>query len=117
MHVPQTPPRLWLLVLDRVLTVIRLKDPSKKYKRFKPIHLPNRQWPDKIIEKAPRWLATDLRDGNQSLPDPMVYPLFLCTGNIGYCLIERLIRRFLYTGRGTKIPLLPKTRRDWLQGN
>lgn len=50
----------------------RLKDPSKKYKRFKPVNLPSRQWPNKVIEKAPRWLATDLRDGNQSLPDPMV---------------------------------------------
>jgi hypothetical protein len=50
----------------------RLKDPSKKYKRFPPLNLPNRQWPDKTIDKAPRWLATDLRDGNQSLVDPMV---------------------------------------------
>ncbi|KAL2818321.1 hypothetical protein BJX63DRAFT_383984 [Aspergillus granulosus] len=48
-----------------------LKDPSKKYRPFKPLQLPNRQWPDKVIDKPPRWLATDLRDGNQSLPDPM----------------------------------------------
>ncbi|KAJ1335719.1 2-isopropylmalate synthase [Microdochium nivale] len=48
-----------------------LKDPSTKYKAFKPLNLPNRQWPSKTIEKAPRWLATDLRDGNQSLVDPM----------------------------------------------
>ncbi|KAJ0376997.1 hypothetical protein COL922a_014125, partial [Colletotrichum nupharicola] len=48
-----------------------LKDPSKKYRPFKPLQLPNRQWPDKTIDKPPRWLATDLRDGNQSLPDPM----------------------------------------------
>ncbi|KAL1986430.1 hypothetical protein VTN96DRAFT_6350 [Rasamsonia emersonii] len=48
-----------------------LKDPSKKYKKFKPIHLPDRQWPNKTIDKPPRWLATDLRDGNQSLADPM----------------------------------------------
>ncbi|OHE94802.1 2-isopropylmalate synthase [Colletotrichum orchidophilum] len=39
-----------------------LKDPSKKYKPFKPLSLPNRQWPDKVIDRAPRWL---------SLPDPM----------------------------------------------
>lgn len=50
----------------------RLKDPSRKYKAFKPLNLPNRQWPNKVIDKPPRWLATDLRDGNQSLPDPMV---------------------------------------------
>ncbi|KAJ5241499.1 2-isopropylmalate synthase [Penicillium citrinum] len=48
-----------------------LKDPSTKYKPFKPLNLPNRQWPNKTIERAPRWMATDLRDGNQSLPDPM----------------------------------------------
>ncbi|KAM5440465.1 2-isopropylmalate synthase (Alpha-isopropylmalate synthase) (Alpha-IPM synthetase) [Microsporum canis] len=48
-----------------------LKDPSKKYKKFQPIDLPNRQWPSKTIDKPPRWLATDLRDGNQSLVDPM----------------------------------------------
>ncbi|KAF8536225.1 putative 2-isopropylmalate synthase [Trichophaea hybrida] len=48
-----------------------LKDPSKKYKPFPPINLPDRQWPSKTIIKAPRWLSTDLRDGNQSLVDPM----------------------------------------------
>ncbi|KZF24117.1 2-isopropylmalate synthase [Xylona heveae TC161] len=48
-----------------------LKDPSKKYKAFKPIKLENRQWPSKTLNQAPRWLATDLRDGNQSLVDPM----------------------------------------------
>lgn len=49
----------------------RLKDPSKKYRKFKPLDLPNRQWPSKTLDKVPRWLATDLRDGNQSLVDPM----------------------------------------------
>jgi len=48
-----------------------LKDPSKKYRKFKPLDLPNRQWPSKTVDKVPRWLATDLRDGNQSLVDPM----------------------------------------------
>lgn len=43
-----------------------------KYKKFKPLNLPDRQWPSKTLEKAPRWLSTDLRDGNQSLIDPMV---------------------------------------------
>ena len=44
---------------------------ATKYKPFPPINLPNRKWPSRVITKAPRWLATDLRDGNQSLPDPM----------------------------------------------
>ncbi|KAL2425893.1 2-isopropylmalate synthase [Exophiala dermatitidis] len=48
-----------------------LREPWKKYRKFKPLDLPNRQWPNKTNDKPPRWLATDLRDGNQSLPDPM----------------------------------------------
>lgn len=48
-----------------------LKCPCSKYKAFPPVHLPNRTWPDKTLTKPPRWLSTDLRDGNQSLPDPM----------------------------------------------
>jgi len=49
-----------------------LQDPSIKYRRFKPLKLQNREWPSKEIVKPPRWLSTDLRDGNQSLVDPMV---------------------------------------------
>lgn len=48
-----------------------LRDPSTKYFRTPAIKLKNRTWPDQVIDKAPRWLSTDLRDGNQSLPDPM----------------------------------------------
>lgn len=45
--------------------------PSKKYHAFGQIDLPDRQWPSRTIDKAPRWLSTDLRDGNQALIDPM----------------------------------------------
>ena len=45
--------------------------PFSKYSAFKPIDLPDRQWPSKIIEQAPRWCSVDLRDGNQALIDPM----------------------------------------------
>ncbi|QLG70349.1 hypothetical protein HG535_0A02880 [Zygotorulaspora mrakii] len=48
-----------------------LRDPSVKYRSFPVPKLPNRTWPNNTITKAPRWLSTDLRDGNQSLPDPM----------------------------------------------
>ncbi|NLR38293.1 2-isopropylmalate synthase [Novosphingobium sp. ERW19] len=48
-----------------------LKNPSAKYRPFPQIDLPNRQWPSQTITKAPRWLSTDMRDGNQSLIDPM----------------------------------------------
>ena len=48
--------------------------PSAKYRPFLDvvsIDLPDRTWPDKRITQAPRWLSTDLRDGNQSLIEPM----------------------------------------------
>ncbi|MEK1940885.1 MAG: 2-isopropylmalate synthase, partial [Pseudomonas sp.] len=48
-----------------------LKDPSHKYRAFTPINIPDRTWPSKVIDKAPIWLSTDLRDGNQSLIEPM----------------------------------------------
>ncbi|MFM2099102.1 MAG: 2-isopropylmalate synthase, partial [Pseudomonadota bacterium] len=48
-----------------------LKNPSAKYRPFPQIDLPNRAWPSKTITKAPRWLSTDMRDGNQALIDPM----------------------------------------------
>lgn len=48
-----------------------LANPSVKYRPFQGPKLTNRQWPNKTIKRAPRWLSTDLRDGNQSLPDPM----------------------------------------------
>ncbi|WP_116237142.1 2-isopropylmalate synthase [Parasphingopyxis lamellibrachiae] len=48
-----------------------LNDPSVKYRPFPQIDLPDRQWPSKTITAPPRWLSTDLRDGNQALIDPM----------------------------------------------
>lgn len=44
---------------------------EKKYIPFEPVKLPNRQWPDKVIDKAPIWCSVDLRDGNQALVTPM----------------------------------------------
>ncbi|MCH7342100.1 2-isopropylmalate synthase [Pelomonas sp. CA6] len=48
-----------------------LKQPQQKYRAFQPIALSDRRWPDVRLEKAPLWLSTDLRDGNQSLIEPM----------------------------------------------
>ena len=49
--------------------------PVSRYRSFaaevEPIRLPDRTWPEKIIETAPMWCAVDLRDGNQALIDPM----------------------------------------------
>jgi len=48
-----------------------LADPSVKYRAFAPVDLPDRRWPNATLVRAPRWLSTDLRDGNQALIDPM----------------------------------------------
>ncbi|WP_421955450.1 2-isopropylmalate synthase [Polaromonas sp.] len=48
-----------------------LKQPASKYPSFKPIGLRDRTWPDVVLTKAPIWLSTDLRDGNQALIEPM----------------------------------------------
>jgi 2-isopropylmalate synthase len=45
--------------------------PCHRYSPFKPVDLPDRTWPNKVMTSAPRWLTTDLRDGNQALIDPM----------------------------------------------
>jgi 2-isopropylmalate synthase len=45
--------------------------PCHRYTPFPPIDLPGRTWPGRAITAAPRWLSTDLRDGNQALIDPM----------------------------------------------
>ncbi len=46
-------------------------DAAGKYRPFPPIHLPDRQWPARVITHAPRWCSVDLRDGNQALIEPM----------------------------------------------
>jgi 2-isopropylmalate synthase len=48
-----------------------LKNPSVKYRPFPQVPITDRQWPTRTITQAPRWLSTDMRDGNQSLIDPM----------------------------------------------
>ncbi|WP_030545615.1 2-isopropylmalate synthase [Streptomyces albus] len=45
--------------------------PVHKYGPYEAVAIPDRTWPEKRITKAPRWLSTDLRDGNQALIDPM----------------------------------------------
>ncbi len=49
------------------------KMPVEKYVPFRPLplRLPDREWPNRQIEHAPRWCSVDLRDGNQALIDPM----------------------------------------------
>ena len=48
-----------------------LQQPRFKYRAFPPIGLTDRTWPDAVLTRAPTWLSTDLRDGNQALVEPM----------------------------------------------
>ncbi|HEX8312969.1 MAG TPA: 2-isopropylmalate synthase, partial [Chthoniobacteraceae bacterium] len=48
-----------------------ISDPSSKYRPFPPVHLPDRQWPNRTLTQAPIWCSVDLRDGNQALAVPM----------------------------------------------
>ncbi|HEX5361631.1 MAG TPA: 2-isopropylmalate synthase, partial [Fluviicoccus sp.] len=41
-----------------------LSNPAAKYRPFAPVNLPDRTWPSKVIDRAPVWMSTDLRDGN-----------------------------------------------------
>jgi 2-isopropylmalate synthase len=69
-----------------------LKDPSKKYQAFPPIHLPDRQWPNRALTRAPIWCSVDLRDGNQALAVPMnvsqKLDLFQSLVKVGFKQIE-----------------------------
>src|ERR1017187_5251845 len=66
--------------------------PCHRYAPFKAVELPDRTWPAKTISKAPRWLSTDLRDGNQALIDPMSparkHEMFDLLVRMGYQEIE-----------------------------
>ena len=68
------------------------KDPSKKYRPFPPVALPDRQWPSRVLTHAPRWCSVDLRDGNQALAVPMnvsqKLELFQTLVKIGFKEIE-----------------------------
>jgi len=48
-----------------------LRNPAEKYRPFPAVRLNGRRWPTRTVERAPIWMSTDLRDGNQSLIEPM----------------------------------------------
>lgn len=107
--------------------------PFEKYRAFTPIDLPNRQWPTRVLQKAPRWCSVDLRDGNQALIDPMnveeklrLWDLLL---EIGFAEIEvgfpaasqpdfDFIRRIIDEGRipeGVSIQVLCQAREELIE--
>ncbi|MEV0899239.1 2-isopropylmalate synthase [Actinoplanes sp. NPDC049802] len=67
-------------------------DTHHRYAPFRRIELPDRQWADRTLDRPPRWLTTDLRDGNQSLPEPMCprrkLVMFELLTSMGYKEIE-----------------------------
>jgi 2-isopropylmalate synthase len=66
--------------------------PCQRYTPFQPVDLPDRAWPGSTLIRAPRWLSTDLRDGNQALIDPMSparkHKMFDLLVRMGYKEIE-----------------------------
>jgi len=106
------------------------KMPFQKYRRFEPIELPDRQWPGKTIDTAPRWCSVDLRDGNQALIDPMnvdeklrMFDLLLEVGfseiEVGFPAASQpdfdFIRRIIDEGRipdGVAIQVLCQARQE-----
>src|SRR5437588_1089315 len=69
-----------------------LKNPSSKYRPFPTVALPDRQWPNRTLTRAPMWCSVDLRDGNQALAVPMnvsqKLELFQTLVNCGFKEIE-----------------------------
>src|SRR3989442_4123903 len=68
------------------------KEPSTKYRPSPPVHLSDRQWPDRVLTRGPIWCSVDLRDGNQALAVPMnvsqKLELFQTLVKIGFKEIE-----------------------------
>ncbi len=66
--------------------------PFQLYRPYRPLVLPDRTWPDRQCDRAPRWASVDLRDGNQALVDPMdperKLALFAALVEIGFKEIE-----------------------------
>ncbi len=66
--------------------------PFGRYTAFQPVDVPDRTWPANRVTRAPRWLSTDLRDGNQALIDPMTparkHRMFEMLVRMGYKEIE-----------------------------
>ncbi|EIW79909.1 2-isopropylmalate synthase [Coniophora puteana RWD-64-598 SS2] len=107
-----------------------LKDPSEKYDGYEPIDIPDRTWPTQVTRKAPIWLSTDLRDGNQALQTPMnveqKLELFDLLVSVGFKEIEvafppasetefTFVRRLIEEKRipdGVAIQVMTPARRD-----
>ena len=107
--------------------------PCHRYRPFAQVDLPDRTWPTKSITAAPRWLSTDLRDGNQALIDPMNHArknaMFDLLVRMGYKEIEvgfpsasqtdfDFVRSLIEHGRipdGVRISVLTQAREELIE--
>ncbi|MBP5856492.1 2-isopropylmalate synthase [Marivibrio halodurans] len=66
--------------------------PVDKYRMYERIDIPDRQWPSKVVDRAPIWCSVDLRDGNQALIEPMgperKHRMFKLLTSMGFKQIE-----------------------------
>jgi 2-isopropylmalate synthase len=107
--------------------------PHWKYQPYATVDLPDRTWPDRVVEQAPVWCSTDLRDGNQALVNPMdgvrkqrFFDLLLALGiphvEVGFPsasktdfdFVRRLIEDDLVPG-GTTIAVLTQARPELIE--
>src|SRR3546814_15954229 len=105
-----------------------LSEPSRKYRPFVQIALPDRQWPSRTITAPPRWLSTDLRDGNQAIVDPMdavkknrFFDLLVAVGlkeievgfpSAGPPELDFIVRKCDGSGKGVSVRVDPGGRRN-----
>src|SRR6195256_6460215 len=80
---------------DPIARQVASQMPTHRYQPYSeqfPVPLPDRQWPNRQVKRAPRWCAVDLRDGNQALIDPMSVErkrrMFALLVQMGYKEIE-----------------------------
>lgn len=107
--------------------------PQQKYRPFPPVHLPDRQWPDRVLTEPPVWCSVDLRDGNQALAVPMnisqkleMFDMLVACGfkeievgfpaasNTEFAFIRRLIEENRIPA-GVSIQVLVQAREDLIQ--
>jgi 2-isopropylmalate synthase len=107
--------------------------PHWKYRPYETVHLPDRTWPDRVLERAPIWCSTDLRDGNQALVNPMdtarkqrFFDLLLALGvaeiEVGFPSASKadfdFVRALIEDGRipeGTTIAVLTQARPELIE--
>jgi 2-isopropylmalate synthase len=107
--------------------------PFSRYRAYDAVDLPDRTWPGATITRAPRWLSTDLRDGNQALIDPMTpsrkHKMFELLVSMGYKEIEigfpsasqtdfDFVRQLIEDGKipdGVTVSVLTQAREDLIE--